>query len=152
MPRVLLSRGRLVGGIVTGVLALDAGSKLWAIKALHRTFNSGGLVSLEHSSNSGLSFSGLNGQSWLVMILSVGVLLGLSIVVRRAADTFSCVAISLVLGGGLSNLIDRLLHGGRVTDFLGVLNWFVCNGADLAISVGVGLVIVQVCMGRKVLR
>ena len=45
-----------------------------------------------------------------------------------------------------------MTHQGSVTDFLQVGSLFVCNVADIAISIGVLVVIVQVCTGRKVLR
>lgn len=138
--------------IVAGVLVVDSVTKWWASTGLHRSINPGGFVSLEHSLNSGLSFSALRSHSWLVITLSIAVLIGLVRAIQRSGGTGSCVALALIFGGGFSNLIDRLLHGGEVTDFLGIGNWFFCNGADVAISVGVALLIVQVCMGRKVLR
>jgi len=51
------------------------------------------------------------------------------------------VALSLILGGGIGNLIDRLRFGGRVTDFLylaaGPLHTGVFNIADTAITGGI---------------
>lgn len=54
-------------------------------------------------------------------------------------------ALALVAGGGISNLIDRLLYGGRVTDFLNVgigpLRTGIFNVADMAILGGALLLI-----------
>lgn len=53
------------------------------------------------------------------------------------------VSLSLILGGGSSNLIDRAIHNGAVLDFInlgiGDLRTGIFNVADLAITAGVGL-------------
>jgi signal peptidase II len=55
------------------------------------------------------------------------------------------VAVGLLAGGGLSNWLDRLLHGGAVTDFVslgwGPLRTGIFNLADLAVVTGVALLI-----------
>ena len=55
------------------------------------------------------------------------------------------VALGLVVGGGLGNWIDRLQHGGAVTDFvsvgLGPLRTGIFNAADVAIMAGLALVL-----------
>ena len=55
------------------------------------------------------------------------------------------LAFSLVLGGGLSNLLDRIFYGGYVVDFInlgiGSLRTGIFNAADVAITIGVLLVV-----------
>jgi signal peptidase II len=57
------------------------------------------------------------------------------------------VALALVAGGGISNLIDRLIYSGRVTDFLNVglgsLRTGIFNVADMAILTGVLLLVIS---------
>jgi signal peptidase II len=57
------------------------------------------------------------------------------------------VALSLIAGGGLSNLIDRIAHGGYVIDFLNIglggLRTGIFNIADVAIMVGAISLIVR---------
>ncbi|HXC20398.1 MAG TPA: signal peptidase II, partial [Steroidobacteraceae bacterium] len=57
------------------------------------------------------------------------------------------IALALIAGGGISNLIDRLLYGGRVTDFLNVgigsLRTGIFNVADMAILAGALLLILN---------
>ncbi len=67
-----------------------------------------------------------------IMILSVVVALHKSL----ANDTWSFVGFSLVTGGALGNIIDRIAHG-FVTDFINVHVWPVFNLADSCITVGV---------------
>ena len=59
------------------------------------------------------------------------------------------VALGLVLGGAVGNLIDRL-HYGMVVDFLdvhvGPYHWPAFNVADSAISIGVGLMILDMLL------
>src|SRR5271165_192552 len=56
-----------------------------------------------------------------------------------------CIALALVAGGGTSNLIDRLIYGGRVTDFLNVgigsFRTGIFNAADMAILLGALLLV-----------
>jgi signal peptidase II len=66
-------------------------------------------------------------------------LVGASLFARRL-EPWRVVALALVAGGGISNLIDRLLYNGRVTDFLNVgigsLRTGIFNVADMAIMAG----------------
>ncbi len=65
----------------------------------------------------------------------------------RRLSTGRFVALALVAGGGISNLIDRLLYDGRVTDFLNVgigsLRTGIFNIADMAILAGALLLILN---------
>jgi signal peptidase II len=58
----------------------------------------------------------------------------------RRLQPWRVVALALVAGGGISNLIDRLLYNGRVTDFLNVgiggVRTGIFNVADMAIMAG----------------
>jgi signal peptidase II len=57
------------------------------------------------------------------------------------------IALALVAGGGISNLLDRLMYGGRVTDFLNVgigpLRTGIFNLADMAILAGALLLVLK---------
>jgi signal peptidase II len=80
-----------------------------------------------------------------VGMLLIG-LVCMSLFARRLSTT-RFVALALVAGGGLSNLIDRLVYDGRVTDFLNVgigsLRTGIFNFADMAILAGALLLIVR---------
>ncbi len=51
------------------------------------------------------------------------------------------VALPLIAGGGISNIIDRIFHNGSVVDFIDLRYWPVFNLADSAIVIGVFLII-----------
>jgi len=65
----------------------------------------------------------------------------------RRLSTARFVALALLAGGGISNLIDRLLYDGRVTDFLNVgigsLRTGIFNLADMAVMAGALLLILK---------
>lgn len=61
-------------------------------------------------------------------------------------ETLLAVSLSLILGGAMGNLIDRLAYG-YVIDFLdvyyGTYHWPAFNIADSAITIGVALMLVE---------
>ena len=79
----------------------------------------------------------------LVPVLLGVVLFGF--VWRAQASRAELVAVALVIGGGLGNWIDRLTHGGAVTDFvsigLGPVRTGIFNVADVAVMAGVGVLL-----------
>lgn len=106
----------------------------------------GGIVTLLHSENPGafLSLGAGMGDGMRFWIFTVGVslfLLGAVIYLLRTRDLDrgSMIALSLMIGGGIGNLIDRVSHGS-VTDFVhlavGPIQTGVFNVADMAISGG----------------
>jgi signal peptidase II len=121
-----------------------------------------GLFDLVHSRNRGIAFGILGSAGEAVQIgvlfLVIGVVL---LIVRQLArtgdDGLATLGLSLVLGGALGNLIDRLFRGG-VVDFLDFYlrwggrehHWPSFNAADSAITVGAGLVILaELLRGRR---
>jgi signal peptidase II len=69
-----------------------------------------------------------------------------------AASRLSRLGLSLVLGGALGNFFDRLVRGS-VTDFLDVYishyHWPTFNAADSALTVGVGLILLDLWRSRR---
>jgi signal peptidase II len=64
-------------------------------------------------------------------------------------------ALALILGGAVGNLLDRIFHGA-VTDFVdvyvGTYHWHTFNVADSAISVGIGLMLLDMLLQRRARR
>lgn len=108
---------------------------------LQLTENAGAFLSLGASLSNDLRFA--------LFIAAIGVLLmGLVMVAlfARRLQPWKIVAILLIAGGGTSNLFDRIIHNGRVTDFINVgigsLRTGIFNFADMAIMAGAILLIV----------
>lgn len=84
------------------------------------------------------------GTAWTLFFvgMSLAAVVIIGVLMRHARDTFTRVALSLIAGGAVGNLIDRLRFGG-VVDFLdfhaGRYHWPAFNVADSAITVGVFL-------------
>lgn len=113
----------------------------------------GGIVRLDYVENPG-AFLGLGSglsettRFWIFSVLVGGFLVGLFlyVLINRRLSVIEVAAFSLILGGGLGNLIDRVLYD-YVIDFLvvgiGRLRTGVFNVADLAITAGVGLLFLR---------
>lgn len=84
-----------------------------------------------------------------------GLLAGLLVYLLRKndLDSVTLIGCSLILAGGIGNLIDRVVFNGVVTDFLnigiGSLRTGIFNIADVVIMLGVGLVIYRSFSERK---
>jgi len=126
-----------------------------ATKAVAKGYLQGGEVRsfagdtfrLQYAENKG-AFLGMGaslpeGVRTLVFTFGIGTVLvgvlGYLLLVPGVSQS-TTVALSLVVGGGLGNLIDRIMYGGYVVDFLNVglgsLRTGIFNVADVAIMVG----------------
>jgi signal peptidase II len=77
---------------------------------------------------------------WSLVVLSIAASVWLSLWLRRASRRGEAIALGLIIGGALGNVIDRIAYGA-VADFVhlhwGEWSWYVFNIADAAIVVGV---------------
>jgi len=94
-----------------------------------------------HVNNSGAAFGMFRNLGNLFSILSVGVSLVILYYFPQVSkkEWYLRVAMGLLLGGAVGNLIDRLLFQGHVTDFVSLGNFPVFNVADSSISTGVAI-------------
>ena len=133
------------------VLVLDQASKAWVLASFR--LMEGHVVTpffnLVFVFNSGAAFSFLAGaggwQKWFFVVLASGISLWLLTLLRRhAAERLLPAALSLILGGVVGNVIDRLRFDA-VVDFLDFhlagYHWPAFNVADSAITVGVVLML-----------
>jgi signal peptidase II len=107
--------------------------------------------------NEGAAFSFLSDQGgwqrWFFALVAAVVVLILTVwLARLRHERLLAVSLSLVVGGALGNLLDRLLFG-HVIDFLDFFyqsyHWPAFNVADIAITLGVALMFVDAFVGRK---
>ena len=143
------------------VLILDQASKL-AIDSSMQLFESIPIMpgfSLTYVHNTGAAFSFLSQaggwQRWLFAGLAIVMSSVITVWLLRLQkhETLMATALSLILGGAIGNLIDRVAYG-YVIDFLDVYyqtwHWPAFNIADSAICIGVGLMLLEnVGVGRK---
>jgi signal peptidase II len=129
------------------VLALDLVTKFLAERHLLRSAGRsvmGDWFQLRLVYNPGAAFGLDLGpfSRWIFMAVAIVAVVALFRMSRRAApgDLFRQVALGLVSGGALGNLIDRIRSGQGVVDFLdlglGQWRWPTFNVADMAVSLG----------------
>jgi signal peptidase II len=127
-------------------LIIDNVMQLYESRAVFAFFN------LTYVHNTGAAFSFLSDaggwQRWLFAGLAVGMSIVISVWLTRLKpnETFIAIALSLILGGAIGNLVDRLAYG-YVIDFLDIYygnwHWPAFNIADSAITVGVVLMLID---------
>jgi signal peptidase II len=156
-----VSRQRLIGRVnstVVGwaltVVALDSVTKWWARHSwAHQGRHLVGPVWLRVTYNSGISFSLNHSLPLLTTVVALVFVVAVAAVALRAAGGLGAIGLGLLLGGGLSNELDRLVRSPHeVTDFIAV-GWFpVFNVADAAVTVGLVIVIVELLRGAPLVR
>lgn len=140
-------------GVALLVIVLDQLTKALVVEQfmLHETRPVTSFFNLVRAHNSGAAFSFLASaagwQRWFFIVLGIAASVFIVWMLRRHPEqTLFCLAISLILGGALGNVIDRL-RLGHVVDF--VLwywkdwHWPAFNVADSAITAGAVLLVVS---------
>jgi len=109
-------------------------------------------LNITYVQNTGAAFSLFSGNKWLLIVIGLLALVGLSIYIYKLADItdFDMFTYSLLLGGILGNLIDRIIHG-YVIDYIS-LNIFgyhfpIFNFADMCIVISVVLIFIGMLKG-----
>lgn len=136
--------------LIAALVGIDQFIKMWAVLYLQPV---GAMplipyvVELRFVLNPGMAFSLLSGkQTFLILATSIAMLgLGYLLLFRSRGDRLQQAAFVLILGGGVGNLIDRVLNG-EVVDYLNLLfmRFAVFNFADICVCVGVGLWILSI--------
>lgn len=104
------------------------------------------VVELRYSLNEGMAFSLLWGkQGFLIAVTSVALLVLLGYLLLHKMPVLERIAWTMVLGGGVGNLIDRIVSG-QVVDYINFLfmDFAIFNFADICVTVGVALLFVYV--------
>lgn len=135
------------------VLVLDLLTKRWveAVLFYGEQIPLTGFFNLVLTYNAGAAFSFLSDaggwQRWFFSVVAVGASMLIIYLLRKhASDQLFCLALSLILGGALGNLWDRITLG-HVVDFLDFhvagYHWPAFNIADSAIFLGAALLILD---------
>jgi signal peptidase II len=139
--------------LAVGVIVLDQSSKIWVLGSfnLHEQRVVTDFFNLVLVFNSGAAFSFLAGaggwQKWFFVVLALVISGWLTVILRQHAnEKLLPLALSLILGGALGNVVDRLRFDA-VVDFLDFhlagYHWPAFNVADSAITLGVGLMLLH---------
>ncbi|MDU0347893.1 signal peptidase II [Actinomyces sp. MRS3W] len=144
--------------LALGVVGVDQLTKVWAVAALsdgHRVQLLGDWLSFVLIRNPGAAFSFATGQTWIFALIAIAVTVVVIRVSRRLGSMWWAVALGLVLGGAVGNLIDRLMRApgflrGHVIDFIDYGGAFVGNVADIAIVCAAVIIMVLSVRGREI--
>jgi signal peptidase II len=152
--------------IALPVFVLDRITKVWienSVSAYDSFSVIPGFFDIVHTKNRGAAFgmfadSDSPLRTFLLIGVSVAVLIFITVALLRpskagaAVSTLTQHGLSLVMGGALGNIYDRIVHG-MVTDFLefylGDYRFAAFNVADSAITVGAGLLILDMLRTRN---
>jgi signal peptidase II len=129
---------QLTKRIVTSHLALDQGDHIVGPFWIH------------HVQNSGIAFGLFSSRTAAVIVLTGIAVVWMLVFFARSGARHPVlpVALGLVIGGSMSNLLDRV-RLGYVTDFLDLRYWPAFNLADSFIVIGVGILLVALLAAER---
>jgi len=158
-PEGAAGRSRLVLllAVAAAVLVADALSKALVVRELSDrdpVTLLGGLLTLRLVRNPGAAFGFAQGLTIAFTVVAVGVVVVILRLSRRLRSTPWAIALGLVLGGAIGNLVDRLFRApgpgrGHVVDFLELPHWPVFNLADSAIVTAAVLMVMLSARGAS---
>lgn len=110
------------------------------------------VLHLTYAENTGAAFGMLKDHRWVFLVISgiTIVAFSLYLYLGHAENKLYAVAISMVISGGIGNMIDRLALG-YVVDFIDfrLINFAIFNGADSFVCVGAGLLMLALILDIK---
>ena len=135
--------------VAAGIVVIDQATKAAALATLSEETRIpllGDLFGLQLAFNPGAILSLGSGFTGVLTLVGAGAVVWLIIAALRARTAGLAVAFGFILGGALGNLIDRLFSPpgfgvGHVTDFLAYGTLFIGNLADVALGIGVILLL-----------
>jgi signal peptidase II len=145
---IVFALDQLTKWLVTGPLGVDA---IGDQRVLLPIFN------LTYTENNGISLGLFNATTetgrWMLVGVTSAIAIAVAIWIGREKNRFDQMALGLVLGGALGNILDRVRHG-FVVDFadlhFGTIRPFlIFNVGDAAISIGVVVLLLRAFLTRK---
>lgn len=145
----------IVIAILLGSIALDQITK--AIVVSHMDMYEEvkvlpGIIRFYRTENTGAAFSMLNDQPWILMVVTLIAMGAVAFLLIKffKRHPLLTVSLSMILGGGIGNLIDRTLNG-KVVDFIdfdflffGFFKFAVFNVADIFVTCGAACLAVYI--------
>lgn len=143
-------RGRLAPGsiaVAAAIVVVDQITKWWAVAELEdRNIGLVWTLRLNLSYNTGAAFGMGRDMGPIIAVLAMVIVVGLLLSLRRSGSRTVDIAIGMIIGGAIGNLIDRFVRDpgwlrGGVVDFID-FQWFpVFNVADMGITIGGALLV-----------
>ena len=142
------------------VFLLDQASKYWVLEVIHLPER--GFIDvlpvfrLTFVGNVGVSMglfaAGTDLSRWLLTAVTTGIAVAVALWIRKETQRPEVIALGLVLGGAIGNIVDRVRFG-YVVDFLHFFwreySFWVFNVADAGITLGVLVLLVRALISPK---
>ena len=133
--------------IVTGPLDLQLVREIALLPVFNLTWTENYGISL------GLLTASTDSARWMLVALTGGIALGVAVWIGREKERGDQIALGMVLGGALGNILDRVRFG-YVVDFAdlhfgGFRPFLIFNVADAAISIGVVILLLRAFLIRN---
>ncbi len=137
----------IYSAIIIGGIVIDQLTKLLAVRYLKNIATKSlieGVLHLTYVENRGAAFGMLSDSRWVFMTLSTIMIVCLLVFLYGgfSQKKLYTVSVSLIISGGIGNMIDRIALG-YVVDFIDfrLINFAVFNGADTLVCVGAALLV-----------
>jgi signal peptidase II len=157
-PPVARRRHRLFGLLVVVAVLAYASDQLTKLIALDRLGDGesraviGDVLRLKLIGNPGAALSLGAGNTWVMTIIAVVVLVAIAFVAKDLGSRAWALALGALLGSALGNLTDRFVRPpgggqGHVVDFIDYNGWFIGNVADIWIVAAAILIVLLALLG-----
>ena len=141
--------------LILGILLLDQLSKYLVLTYLVPIGSYPlwkGILHFTYVENTGAAFGMLRDHRWVFLVFSTVAIAAILIYigVAKPKDRLLVTALAFIAGGGIGNMIDRVLRG-FVVDFIDVtcIRFYVFNIADCFVCIGCGLMLLDIFLSEK---
>jgi signal peptidase II len=132
--------------ITLSVIALDQATKYMIVTSFntHDSIEIFPSLNIVNVRNTGAAFGMFRslGSGFFIIISLAAIIFVVNLIMRNA---YNFIGLSLILGGAVGNLIDRLFYG-KVVDFIdfsvGNFHWPAFNVADSSLTIGIGIILI----------
>lgn len=128
--------------------------KIWAIDNLKNqpskefiSFGDTKILNLTYLENDGAVFGSFAGMRWILICVTALLMAYCAYyIIKHKKEILTLVSMTLIISGGLGNIIDRLFRNGKVVDYFDVqfMDFAIFNFADCCVVVGVILFLIQI--------
>ena len=153
MKKLKISEYVFYSAIILGGIAIDQLTK-WLASTFLRQVGTFPIISdvlhLTYHTNKGMAFGMLETHRWLFMSVSTVTIIALAILLYAGYvrhNKLYTISLSLIISGGIGNMIDRVFLG-YVIDFIDfrLIDFAIFNGADSFVCVGAGILILALLL------
>ena len=144
---IVFALDQLTKWIVTGPLHLREVGQIYVLPFFNLTYTENNGISL------GLFNATTDMGRWMLVALTSAIAIGVAVWIGREKNRIDQIALGMVLGGALGNILDRVRHG-YVVDFADLhfgnfRPFLVFNVGDAAISIAVAALLLRAFLTRK---